>query len=301
MLRSILLLPLFFIAFNSIAQNTVVVVPLIESVVVPPSPSFRIVSTDDDPPVVGRGRLEYTTASNPGGTSLWGKVCDDCFAGNNSCPSATTPSTHAAAQAVCRDLGFDSGLIDVNDTTAQTPVNFFSLDNVTCPDGALSFSQCTSSTVENCASGEEVFVECFNDANSPEIRFDGFTWSCATGLVGSFPALPNSQFIDIDDTNPLDPVLITAAFGVGAMRYGFEESGSELLVIFNGPSRNRSYNSSSSGQNSCPEPITVATESFEFEVTGLGTGLTWLVSGGWFVENNVFNFNELVFRLKTPQ
>lgn len=295
MLRNIFLLLLLFISVESIAHNNVVVVPLGSDDA--KVPAFRIVPTDDDPPVAGRGRLEYTADPKPSGISLWGKVCDDCFEGSVGC-STGSHKTHSAAHAVCKDLGFDSGLVDVNDTSAATSTDFFALDDVICPDGAQSFSQCTSTTNENCASGEEVFIECFTAP--PEIRLSGFTWSCATGLVGSFPAMPNNQWVDIDDTNPLNPVLIAGSTGVGEIRQSFFSDSNQLLLAFNDevPAETHDYASSSGGN--CPANIVVATDSFEFEVTGKGSGLTWLVSGGWFVENNVFNFNDLTFILKIP-
>ena len=292
------LLALCTIVFSQVvlAHNKVVVIPMAGDDA--KVSAFRIVPTDDDPPVAGRGRLEYTADPKPSGTSLWGKVCDDCFEATACSAAPITPTTHSAAQAVCRDLGFDSGLVDQSDISATTPSNFYSLDDVRCPDGALSFSQCTSSVEENCVTNEEVFIECFTANNAPEIRFDGFTWSCATGVVGSLPAFPNSQYFDIDDGNSLNPVLITAAFAAGEMRQIFTADHELFQITLRDENP---FDSFSYSHHNCPSSLSAATQAFEFEVTGKGLGLTWLVSGGWFVENNVFNFNELVFKLKTPQ
>ncbi len=45
-------------------------------------------------------------------------------------------------------------------TSASDGVDFFGLDDVYCADGATSIDDCTSTTTENCLSGEEVYIQC---------------------------------------------------------------------------------------------------------------------------------------------
>jgi len=227
-LFSISLVLLLLISNNSFAQKVVVVVPLAGDDVVR-SPSFRIVPTTANDEAATSGRLEFTSDENPTPKSNWGKVCDDCFEGNNFCPlPPTPPRTHSAAVAVCKDLGYETGIALTGALNSIGSLGF-SLDNVVCPDNAQSFDECTSSTfnTSNCILGEEVDIQCF--AESPKIVFPGFTLDCA--VEEDVSPFDFSRINDNDLSNPLledtfdDDVVRSGAnvvdFGGGDVRTTF--------------------------------------------------------------------------------
>lgn len=293
--RVLIVVVLFAHASFSNAHNKVVVVPLGGDEKVS---QFRIVATKD-PVVAGQGRLEYTDDDKPDGQSLWGKVCEDCFEGENVCPTNPAPSTDKAAQLVCKDLGFATGVVDTADTSANDGVDFFSLDDFSCADGATSIDDCTSGTGHNCFAGLEVYIQCLTSV--PEIVYPGFTWSCS-GLTGVFPSFPD-QFNDLDDSDIRNPVIIAAPFGDGEFRQGFDEFPSSFSAFIRDfPSGNlefvyESHRPSPEGSPECPDPLTVDSDSWSFEVSS-ETGRIWTVTGSYNATVSEVTFEDLVFRLK---
>lgn len=254
------------------AQNTVVVIPLQGDDVVR-NPSFRIVPDVATGEAATSGRLEFTADANPGPASNWGKVCDDCFEGDNSCPTTPPPSTHAAAHAVCRDLGYATGFVNTSGPNATGSLGF-SLDDVVCPDGAASFSDCTSRAVNthNCSSGEEVTIEC--TVELPRVVIPGATLNCALGF--SNPG--SNDFTNLNDTDPLNPVVEdTASEDTLLLRWSFIDDPFEtntvsvriLAIPALGPNYDREVPCDGS-------PSTIrGNESFTIQGE---TGLTWRVS-----------------------
>lgn len=143
-------------SINVHAHDKVVVIPIEGD---NPAPQFRIVPWGTGTTEANRGRLEYTADTNPTPRSTWGTVCDDCFAGDNDC-DIDTPGTHAAANAVCNDLGYELGLLD--NSFGNTGNLDFTLNDVRCPSGADSFRDCTSTSVDNCSASEQVGVNCMD-------------------------------------------------------------------------------------------------------------------------------------------
>lgn len=144
--------------FTAQAQNKVVVVPLDATPSAVPN-QFRIVPEPDingDGLQASDGRLEvrighlFDLKTNE---YVHGTVCDDSFDRNDN-----------AANAICQDLGYSGGVLrdseKITDGKEGTPIV---LDNVECPDGATSFSQCTANTFleHNCEHSEDVGVTCF--------------------------------------------------------------------------------------------------------------------------------------------
>ena len=78
----------------------------------------------------------------------WDGVCDDDFGA-------------AEANAVCYQLGFDLGGASYDTTHGD---GGFSMDNLNCPSGAVSLSECSTSQApysDNCADRETVGIECY--------------------------------------------------------------------------------------------------------------------------------------------
>lgn len=143
---------------SAYAQNRVVVVPLDASPGIVPN-QFRIVPEPDaegDGLQASDGRLEIRIGHQfdlKANDYIYGTVCDDIFDDNNN-----------AANAICQDLGYSGGVLrdsnDITDGAAESPI---ALDNIECPNGATSFSQCTSNRLleHNCDHEEDVGVTCF--------------------------------------------------------------------------------------------------------------------------------------------
>ena len=153
-----MLMNLIFIN-GALAHNKVVVVPLGGDEATPPQ--FRIIGTGGSDGKVFTGRLEFTADTSPDANSLWGTVCDDVFDHNNN-----------AASAICQDLGFTSGGAVVGSGSVTDGAGFIILDEVLCPNGADSFSDCTHNpyNVNNCAHNEDVGVTCI--PNAPPMPLD---------------------------------------------------------------------------------------------------------------------------------
>lgn len=201
---------------NAAAQQTkVVVIPLAGDDV---QPSFRIVPTTANEEAATSGRLEFTSDKNPSPRSNWGKVCNDCFEGNNDCFVAPIPSTNAASIAVCKDLGYLTGQA-LTSAPNNTGGLGFTLDDVICPDGAQSFSECSSRefNTSNCVAGEEVDIQCF--AEAPKIVVPGFTLDCSAG----FSNPDANRFENIDDSDLNTPFLFEKPTGSATvlLRWGF--------------------------------------------------------------------------------
>ena len=79
----------------------------------------------------------------------WDAVCDDMFTDNNN-----------AVTAVCLQLGFDGGKYSHFSTTHGS--NSFAADDIQCPPGSTSLSQCTMGDPysHNCADTETVGIDC---------------------------------------------------------------------------------------------------------------------------------------------
>ncbi|MDB4512058.1 scavenger receptor cysteine-rich domain-containing protein [Arenicella sp.] len=276
------------------AQTKVVVIPLAgQDVEEVRQPSFRIVPTTINEEAATSGRLEFTSDDNPSPKSDWGKVCDDCFAGANNCAATPTPITDAASVAVCKDLGYETGISVPN--LGSTGMLDFSLDDVVCPEGASSFDDCTSApfNTHNCSVGEEVYIQCL--ISVPEIVYPGFTWSCE-GLTGNLPSFPD-QFNDLDDSDLANPVIIAAPFGDGEFRESFFENGNSFTFILRDVTPSESYNYESHRFDFCPEPLRVDSDTWEFDITST-QGRTWVVTGGYNATSTLFTFEDLIFRLK---
>jgi hypothetical protein len=293
----ILLGAIFFHSVPVGAHEKVVVVPLLESTAA--SPQFRITATDEMP-IVGEGRLEYTSDSKPDSRSIWGSVCNHCFEGADNCSNVGfAPKSVSAAMAICNDIGFSGGRVLPDNTSARTDSNFFALDDVVCPDGAGSFSDCSSTEVENCSSGDEVYIEC--TTTKPRIYFPGFTWSCADGFItGAVPAIPDFDFMKIDDTDPLNPAIVESDFvdaregdsfrlGVGLIDRGSDQQRGVYwitsmligptypsgLLISEGDNTQAGGCSNSGGKLLQPD----IPQSWSYPLKGIN-GYTWILSGG---------------------
>ena len=184
------------VSSTAYAHNKVVVIPMAgEDFKAPP---FRIVQTRPNAEA-GEGRLEFTSDKNPRPKSTWGKVCDDCFEGGNDCHAPMTPKTHSAASAVCKDLGYQTGVALTGDAGGHGALDF-SLDEVVCPVGAQSFDECTSAPVNthNCNVGEEVNVHCL--ATLPKIVVPRFHVGCFNS--GDYEPFKHSKINDSDLTSP---------------------------------------------------------------------------------------------------
>lgn len=141
---------------TSLAHNKVVVISLEDDAA---APQFRIVPTGVTTEA-NRGRLEYTADKKPTPQSIWGTVCDGCFSGDSDCNATPIPSTNAASNAVCQDMGYAAGVLDDNygNTTTLRP----SLGKVVCQDGATGLSDCTFFSHSGfCQSSDFVGVHCF--------------------------------------------------------------------------------------------------------------------------------------------
>ncbi|MBL8911365.1 MAG: scavenger receptor cysteine-rich domain-containing protein [Archangium sp.] len=88
------------------------------------------------------GRLEVFSED-----AGWGQVCDDGFDVNLN-----------AANVVCRDLGFVSGI----QSDAVGPDDVFLLDDVTCTGNEATLLDCSHAPlgVEDCAAADAVFITC---------------------------------------------------------------------------------------------------------------------------------------------
>ncbi len=199
-LLSVILSVILF-THSAFAHNKVVVIPLGETTsnienTVKIRPSFRIIDTSNTGEAPTLGRLEYTSDERPSSKSVWGKVCDDCFeGGHGDCP-ATSNSPHSAAIAVCKDLGFDRGEVLPDGIASSTGALDFTLDNVVCPTGSNSFTDCTSEHHNSgsgmCSLGDEVTIACSNDpvvVDPGKITLDDKTVSCgqSEGRIDLFP------------------------------------------------------------------------------------------------------------------
>lgn len=268
------------------------------------SSQFRIVKTKNNAPI-GHGRLEYSNDSNPTAKSLWGAVCDDCFDGTQ-CPGPTPPSSITAAIAICKDLGFAYGQENSRANGQITDVGLFTLDDVNCPAGANSFSQCTATTDAasiNCSAGESVYIECSDTL--PKLVMPGFKWSCASGVhdgpTYSFP----SDFVDFDDSDMNNLKFVSASFGEGVisptddlnivrensytLKPSGETTGDKLKFS--------AYNNSPS--NNCPDPLTTSltvARNANMVITST-TGKKWSLKASVSVSNNVATFSPLVVEL----
>ncbi|MEE9447499.1 MAG: scavenger receptor cysteine-rich domain-containing protein [Arenicellales bacterium] len=153
LLLIILALLNFTFISSASAHDKVVVIPLGGDDA--PLPQFRIIGLGGSDGQVYNGRLEFTADTTPDQNSLWGTVCDDMFSNNNN-----------AANAICQDLGFSSGgtVLQANNTPDGT--GFVILDDVVCPNGADSFSDCTHNDyhVKDCGHSEDVGVVCTPNA-----------------------------------------------------------------------------------------------------------------------------------------
>lgn len=173
------------------AQVKVVVIPIAGDNPVP-APQFRIVPWSRvylQPTEANQGRLEYTADSNPTPQSNWGTVCDSCFAGDGTdCPT-NTPSKHAAANAVCMDLGYSLGLVDTR--YGSSGRLDFTLEDVRCPDGADSYSDCAGSSSNTCNISEQVGINCI-DAKLVFLRSAGTNGN----LIAAADALGGPTYTD---------------------------------------------------------------------------------------------------------
>lgn len=150
---ALLMLTSLIVVSASMAQNTVVVIPLAGDDYTPPQ--FRIVGRGTG--TVQFGRLEYTADKTPDVNSLWGTVCADVFENNSN-----------AANAICKDLGYSSG-----GTPALASPGFFDagtgfiiLDDVLCPNGAESFSNCSHRPyfTHDCDHSRDIGISCTPNA-----------------------------------------------------------------------------------------------------------------------------------------
>ena len=130
------------------------------------SPKFRI-SEDSctsgacDSSSVSEGRLEVSFSDG----SVWGTVCDDGFNDN-------------VADTICREMGFAHGTM-LHETNFH-PGDFSQtilMDNIVCPNGAASFSGCTSEGAHDCRHAEDVGLTCTisEPATSPSPAFSPTT------------------------------------------------------------------------------------------------------------------------------
>ncbi len=164
------------VALNVHAQQTkVVVIPLGGD---EPSPSFRIVPgattsvLNGNPVDPDRGRLEYTFDPNPDPTSLWGTVCEYGL-----------DDYYKVGDAICKDLGYRGGntMLSASIIPGTSENVIISMDQVACPDGASSFSQCSfrkyfgleaGGTPEgNCTHDNDIGINCYGKNLSQKLGF----------------------------------------------------------------------------------------------------------------------------------
>ncbi|MCH2189641.1 MAG: scavenger receptor cysteine-rich domain-containing protein [Gammaproteobacteria bacterium] len=150
---------LFVFPIVSIAQNKVVVVPIGDDLPKVVGSKFRIVPEEDtegDGRQASDGRLEYRIGNLydlDKNDYSWGTVCDDNFDDNDN-----------AANAICQDLGYASGVLRGSENISDGEGVPIALDDISCPSGATSFSDCSSNDlfIHNCDHGEDVGVTCSN-------------------------------------------------------------------------------------------------------------------------------------------
>lgn len=189
-------------SLTSLAHDNLVVIPITGGDA--DLPQFRIVPTGVTTDA-NRGRLEYTADKNPAPQSIWGNVCDDGFDGSRSTP------INAAANAVCQDIGYKAGVLD--DNYQSTGGLGFSLDEVTCPYGADSLSDCTYITNHNCSAPEQIGVHCFN----PKWVFVSDT-SYSGNLVSAANSLNNgTTYTAADGLNAGDALCQSQAEAAGLL------------------------------------------------------------------------------------